>query len=42
MQWSTRSNDPYHTLKNPQKRAQYLCELYGVDLKMESNTAMPM
>ena len=42
MQWSTRSNEAYQTLKNPQKRAQYLCELNGVDLKMESNTAMPM
>ena len=29
-------------LRNPQKRAQYLCELHGVDLQTESNTAMPM
>jgi molecular chaperone HscB len=29
-------------LKNPQKRAQYLCEQNGVDLQTESNTAMPM
>jgi molecular chaperone HscB len=42
MQWATRANEAYQTLKNPQKRAQYLCELNGVDLKMESNTAMPM
>jgi molecular chaperone HscB len=42
MQWATRANEAYQTLKNPQKRAQYLCELNGVDLKTESNTAMPM
>jgi len=42
MQWATRANEAYQTLKNPQKRAQYLCELHGVDLKSESNTAMPV
>ena len=42
MQWATRANEAYQTLKNPQKRAQYLCEQHGVDLKTESNTAMPM
>ena len=42
MQWATRANEAYQTLKNPQKRAQYLCELNGADLKVESNTAMPM
>jgi molecular chaperone HscB len=42
MQWATRANEAYQTLKNPMKRAQYLCELNGVDLKTESNTAMPM
>ncbi len=42
MQWATRANEAYQTLKNPQKRAQYLCEHNGVDLKTESNTAMPM
>ncbi len=42
MQWATRANDAYKTLKNPQRRAQYLCELHGVDLQTESNTAMPM
>jgi molecular chaperone HscB len=26
MQWATRANEAYQTLKNPQKRAQYLCE----------------
>ena len=42
MQWATRANEAYQTLKNPQKRAQYLCELHGVDLQTESNTSMPM
>jgi molecular chaperone HscB len=42
MQWATRANEAYQTLKNPQKRARYLCEMHGVDLQTESNTAMPM
>jgi molecular chaperone HscB len=42
MQWATRANEAYQILKHPQKRAQYLCELNGVDLQTESNTAMPM
>jgi molecular chaperone HscB len=41
MQWATRANEAYKTLKNPLKRAAYLCELHGVDLEVESNTAMP-
>ncbi|ONN66531.1 Fe-S protein assembly co-chaperone HscB [Herbaspirillum sp. VT-16-41] len=40
MQWATRANEAYQTLKNPLKRARYLCELHGVDLQTESNTAM--
>ena len=42
MQWATRANEAYQTLRNPQKRARYLCEQNGVDLQTESNTAMPM
>ena len=41
MQWATRANEAYQTLKQPLKRAVYLCEMNGVDLGMESNTAMP-
>jgi molecular chaperone HscB len=41
MQWATRANEAYRTLKHPLKRAIYLCELQGVDLGIESNTAMP-
>jgi len=40
MQWATRANEAYQTLKNPLKRAIYLCELNGVDLGVESNTNM--
>lgn len=41
MQWATRANEAYQTLKQPQRRAEYLCELHGVALQAESNTAMP-
>ncbi|MDE2427767.1 MAG: Fe-S protein assembly co-chaperone HscB [Burkholderiales bacterium] len=41
MQWATRANEAYQTLKKPLKRATYLCELQGVDLETESNTSMP-
>ncbi|HJV88248.1 MAG TPA: Fe-S protein assembly co-chaperone HscB [Noviherbaspirillum sp.] len=41
MQWATRANEAYQTLKSPFRRAAYLCELNGIDLQVESNTAMP-
>ncbi|HEY0847503.1 MAG TPA: Fe-S protein assembly co-chaperone HscB, partial [Noviherbaspirillum sp.] len=41
MQWATRANEAYQTLRNPFKRAAYLCELSGIDMQTESNTAMP-
>jgi molecular chaperone HscB len=41
MQWSVRINEAYQRLKNPVKRAAYLCELNGVPIAAETNTAMP-
>jgi molecular chaperone HscB len=41
MQWATQANEAYVTLKNPLKRARYLLELAGVDVAVETNTAMP-
>lgn len=41
LQWSTRANEAYRTLRNPVSRASYLCELLGADLEVESNTSMP-
>jgi len=42
MQWATRTNEAYQTLRNPIRRARYLLELHGVDTQEETNTAMPM
>ncbi len=41
MQWSVRINEAYQRLKNPLKRAAYLCSLAGVAIDAERNTAMP-
>jgi molecular chaperone HscB len=41
MQWAVRVNEAYQRLKHPLKRAAYLCELGGVSIDAESNTAMP-
>lgn len=41
MQWSVRINEAYQRLKDPLRRAAYLCELRGVPVQAENNTAMP-
>jgi len=41
MQWSVRINEAYQRLKDPLKRAAYLCERNGAPIQAENNTAMP-
>jgi molecular chaperone HscB len=41
MQWSVRVNQAYQRLKDPLQRAAYLCQLRGVAVDAERNTAMP-
>jgi molecular chaperone HscB len=41
MQWATRVNEAFQTLKSPGLRARYLLGLLGHDPQIESNTAMP-
>jgi molecular chaperone HscB len=41
MQWTVRVNEAYQRLKDPLRRAAYLCELNGAPINAENNTAMP-
>ena len=41
MQWAVRVNEGYQRLRDPLKRAAYLCELRGAAIQAENNTAMP-
>ncbi len=42
MQWSTRINEGYQTLRSPLARGRYLLSLQGVDTQEETNTSMPL
>lgn len=42
MQWAARANEAYATLREPLRRAAYLCEQRGAPIEAESNTAMPV
>jgi molecular chaperone HscB len=41
MQMATLANTALQTLKNPIQRGLYICQLHGVDAKLETNTSMP-
>ena len=41
MQWSVRINEAYARIKDPLKRAIYLCELNGAPINAHTNTTMP-
>lgn len=41
MQWAVRVNQAHQRLKDPMRRGAYLCELAGVPIQAENNTAMP-
>jgi len=41
MQWSVRINEAYQRLKDPVRRATYICTLNGAPIDAEHNTSMP-
>jgi molecular chaperone HscB len=41
MQWAMRVNEAHQRLRDPLKRAAYLCELRGAALQVNENTRMP-
>jgi len=41
MQWAVRVNEAHQRLRDPLRRAAYLCELRGVSLQAHENTRMP-
>lgn len=41
MQWALRVNEAHQRLRDPLKRASYLCELRGAPIQANENTRMP-
>src|SRR2546428_13441847 len=41
LQWTTRVNEAYRSLKNPVQPASHILALHGADGAFETNTAMP-
>jgi molecular chaperone HscB len=41
MQWTTRVNEAYRTLRDPVQRARHFLEIHGLDVGFETNTQMP-
>ena len=41
VQWAVRVNEAYQRLKDPVRRAAYLCELNGAGIDAQNNTSMP-
>ena len=41
MQWSVRINEAWQRLRDPLRRAAYLCELHGAPVDAHGNTKMP-
>ena len=41
LEWTTRVNEAYRTLKDPVQRAKHILDLQGVDVAFETNTQMP-
>jgi molecular chaperone HscB len=41
MQLAANANEALRTLRDPARRAAYICQLHGVELDLNSNTAMP-
>jgi molecular chaperone HscB len=41
LQWTTRVNEAYRSLKDPVQRGKHLLELHGVDVAFETDTRMP-
>jgi molecular chaperone HscB len=41
MQLAANANEALRTLRDPARRAAYICQLHGVELDLNSNTSMP-